>query len=204
MVLNSEYWKTRGGDWIEEQWKTKSHPHRKQIINILRKLQPWDRLMEIGCGSGVNLANIKKKFGNVWLSGFDISEDAIEFAKKKLPDVHFAMTEVPVRNYGSRVYADIDIFLCDAVLMYVPDEEIKGAIKNITDSAQKAIILCEWYDNSRLGVIREDHWARNYPLLFKEFGWDCKIKKVIWPESRTWESIGKLFVARPLRIGGKK
>lgn len=199
MIQNVEYWKNRGGDWMEDQWKTKNHPHRKQIINILRKLQPWNSLLEIGCGGGVNLKLINNKFQNKELSGTDVNQKALDFVKDKLADIKLFHGEVE----GAMHLGEYDIILIDAVLLYVSGKDIEQAMKRITHSARKAIILCEWYDNDRLGVIREDHWARNYPKLLKEFGWECKTKKVIWPE-KTWESIGKLFVARPSKIGEKK
>jgi trans-aconitate methyltransferase len=191
--INDPYrdWKTESPSWIEEYWKTKNHPHRKQIINILRKLQPWTSLLEIGCNCGVNLANIRKKFGNVSLCGIDANKEAIEFGRKKLPDVVF--WEDTVENM---IVKDCDILLADAVLMYVSDKDIYNVMNVITTfGAKKAIILCEWYDDSKLGVLKGGHWARNYPALLKEFGWKVREKKIIWPTSEKWQKFGKIFVA---------
>ncbi len=210
-IQDSKYWKNRPIDdpyrdwrtdspsWIEEYWKTKNHPHRKQIINILRKLQPWNSLLEIGCNCGVNLANIRKKFGQVYLYGIDANSDAIKFAEEKLPDVNFYPGDIE-----EKYLTDYDVILADATLMYISDKSISEVIGRMTRSANKSIILCEWYDDNKLGVLKGGHWARNYPELFKDFGWECKTKKIIWPTSKKWEEYGRLFVARPLKTGGKK
>ena len=185
-------WKNRKiSNLAEEYWKTKNHPHRKQIINILRKLQPWSSLLEIGCNCGMNLSLIDKKFKGRDLRGTDINKEALDFAKKKLPNVKFFQGEIE----DAITFGENDIILIDAVLLYVSDKDIEKAIKRITHSAKKAIILCEWYDKDKLGVIKEEHWARNYPELFKDFGWKCRMKNVIWPESKIWQIYGQIIIA---------
>lgn len=200
-VQNSEYWinrpkddtyrdwKTDSPSWIEEYWRTKNHPHRKQIINILRKLQPWTSLLEIGCNCGVNLANIKKKFGEVDLAGIDTNKDAIEFAKKKLPDINFTCGDIENLEIG-----DYEIVLVDATFMYVSPTDILSVMEKVR-KAKKAIILCEWYDKDRLGILKGGHYARNYSLLLKEFGWKVREKKIIWPSSQKWMDFGRIFIA---------
>ncbi len=184
-------WKTESPDWIIEYWKSKNHPHRKQIINVLRKIVPFKSLLEIGCNCGVNLYNIRKKFGKVELSGIDVNQDALDFGKKMLPDVKFFQGEIE----DAMSFGDYSVILVDAVLMYVSDKDIEKAMKRITHSAKKAIILCEWFDKNRLGILQGGHYARNYPLLLKELGWKVREKKIIWPTSSKWETYGKIFIA---------
>jgi SAM-dependent methyltransferase len=43
--------------------------------------------LEIGCGTGFVLYSLRQEFKNLILSGSDIFIDALEFAKKRLPDI---------------------------------------------------------------------------------------------------------------------
>lgn len=197
MTYNSEYWKDRGidkHDWITEHWQTKNHPHRKQIVNILRKLQPWSSLLEIGCGSGANLYRIRKKFIGAELIGTDVNTDEIRFATKKMSENKYAIGAIEDIDIPK-----VDIILCDAVLLYVEPLNIQEVMKKITENARKAIILVEWLGKDKLGTVEEDHWARNYPELLKDYGWKTRMKKVIWPESEQWQKNGKIFVAQPIK-----
>ena len=50
-------------------------------MNVLKSI-PWVSLLEIGCASGPNLAAIVKAMPGKQVGGVDLSEDAIELAKK--------------------------------------------------------------------------------------------------------------------------
>lgn len=77
---NGEYLKNNPTWHIEDSpWKA------KQILKIVsrNKLEPLS-VAEIGCGAGEILNQLQMSFSNsVSFTGFDISPDAIKFAKKK-------------------------------------------------------------------------------------------------------------------------
>ena len=77
---NNKFWKTRQIDWKSHYWNL-DHPHRQRIIEIIRKY-PVKSVLEIGCGAGANLYNIKKAFPEIKIAGCDINPDAIQTAKE--------------------------------------------------------------------------------------------------------------------------
>src|SRR3990167_10714890 len=77
------WWRERKIDWAKDYLSTWNHPHRYMISAILNTF-PWISLIEIGCGAGANLVNIIKHFQGKQLGGIDISEGAIDVAKKTL------------------------------------------------------------------------------------------------------------------------
>ena len=83
--LNEKYWKERRIDWVHHYWSPE-HSHRKIIIDILKE-NPVKNVLEIGCGVGANLYNIKKEFSGTRIAGCDISEDAIATANKIFSEI---------------------------------------------------------------------------------------------------------------------
>jgi len=178
-------WKNRKiNNLTDEYWKTLKHPHRKQIINVLKKLKPFNSVLEIGCGCGMNLYNINNKF-KTELAGIDVNQEAIEFAIKKLPNAFLLTGSIEDIGYKNVNY---DVVLCDATLMYV--EDIERVMHKISRIANKAIILCEWYAEEDKF---DGHRIRNYPERLKD--WNVRMKDVIWPEDKNWQKYGKIIIA---------
>ena len=82
---NENYWKDRQISWVDHYWSP-DHSHRKEIIKILKKF-PVRSVLEIGCGAGANLFNIKREFPEIKVAGCDISEDAIRTAKEQFGQI---------------------------------------------------------------------------------------------------------------------
>ena len=58
-------WKETKENWVEDYWNSWKHPHRKVIIDELKKLPRFTTLLEVGCNCGPNLSNIKLAFDQV-------------------------------------------------------------------------------------------------------------------------------------------
>ena len=82
---NEQYWIQRKIDWVYHYWSPE-HSHRKVIIDILKD-HPVKNVLEVGCGAGANLYNIKKEFSETRIAGCDISEDAIATANKIFSEI---------------------------------------------------------------------------------------------------------------------
>lgn len=82
---NNKFWRERRIDWKASYFNL-DHFHRKTIIDIIQQLEdtgkPVKSVLEIGCGAGANLYNIKKAFPNIKIAGCDINADAIATAKE--------------------------------------------------------------------------------------------------------------------------
>lgn len=57
-------------------------------------------LIEVGCGTGKNLATIAKKFPHAKLIGYDISTDMLQVAEKKLSHIHPNQINLIARPYS--------------------------------------------------------------------------------------------------------
>lgn len=185
-------WRNGKDNWIAEYWESRQHPHRALIIESVIKLGAKS-LLEVGCNCGPNLYNVWK-YCQIPVAGIDANEDAINEAQGALP-----VGDLDVGNLLKLPWNDKswDVVLSDAVLMYIPPEEIEQALAEMARVAKRAIIILDWYDDSTKGIAKDFHWARNYPRLLRKLKFkvtqQCLTEKD-WP-SKTWVRNGRLFIA---------
>jgi ubiquinone/menaquinone biosynthesis C-methylase UbiE len=137
------------------------------------------------------------------LAGIDVNRIAIERAKTHLPNIDLRIAKATELPFPKESF---DLVLCDAVLIYVPPEEILAVAMEIDRVAIKGAVLVEWYGKSRLGSIKDYHWARDYAAIFEGLGFEVetiKLTEESWP-SAIWKKNGRVFVCRRRYATGEK
>ena len=188
-------WRNNGGSWVDEYISSADHPHRDLILKAIEKhFTPLDSILEVGCNAGPNLLRIVSVHPNADIAGIDVSEPAITKAKEILPEGEFKVasgTHIPF----SKDYFEVG--LADAVLMYADPHTMHRIAREFQRVLNKGLILVEWYDESKEGVIKDHHWARDYGLFMQDYGFTCVEEKQLtetdWPH-KTWHTHGRLFV----------
>jgi len=80
------------------------------------------KMLDLGCGTGCFLSQIRKENSNVELYGVDISDGMIKEAKKKLPtDINLAVADVYKLPYPKNTF---DLILMAGVFHHIPKKEI--------------------------------------------------------------------------------
>lgn len=196
-----QYWKNRTQDdpqvdwpyspnWILGYWESVEHPHRKKIIEKLRKIPEWKSLIEMGCSVGPNLRLINDEFHGKVLYGVEPSAAAVRFAKDNLHGVY-----IQEGDLLSTSHEPCDVVLADAMMMYIQPEQINEAMDKLCSLAKKAVIIvdrCAETDESNGHI-----WARNYSKLLTERGFDVSSEKLTvedWPISKGWQDKGYILV----------
>lgn len=205
--LKSDYWIKRPRndeekdwlgeqkDWIDGYVKSIDHPHRKLIIDALKKLTPFESVVEAGANCGPNLFLIKKHFPHATVAGIDLNEEAILEGKKIAPEADLRVGTMAKLPWEDKKF---DIALADASLLYVPPDDIDTVMNELDRVAKKAIIIIERFDESEKGVVKNYLWTRNYPLLLQKLGYgveQIKLDEKTWPGSVNWQKYGYMFVA---------
>lgn len=188
-------WRIGEKDWIEGFWKSIEHPHRKLIIEALRRYYPFKSLLEVGCSCGPNLALIQKKYPKVELAGVDINLPSLYEGIKRLKKVLFISGRANRLPFENKKF---DILLTDAVLIYIGPNKIRQTIKEFLRVTKKAMIFCEWQKfGNKLGEIEFWHWARDYSKLLTDFRLTARITKIpkgFWStKSGNWEQLGAII-----------
>ncbi len=112
--------------------------------------------------------------------GIDINEYAVEFGNKKLAETNLKnvkLIKARIEELGPFAGGSFDVCFTWASLIYIQPARILSALENMLRIAKKALVLLEIHDES-LQANREisgklsggKNWARNYRLLFEQFG----------------------------------
>lgn len=180
-------------NWLEGYIASVEHPHRQQIVDIVREFFPSGSILEIGCNVGPNLLKLQEAFPETQLAGIDVNELALEKARKLLPNPIFKLGNVTSIPFESKSF---NLVISDSVLLYVGPKEITQALDEIDRVTTNGIVLVERYAESLEGKVVGHVWGRDYKKLLEQRGFQVEERELIWPTSKNWEKYGKLFVCR--------
>ncbi len=195
--LNDEEkdWKGEQKNWVDGYVKSVDHPHRALIINALKKLMPFESIVEVGANCGPNLFLIRKEFPNTKVAGIDLSPEAVEVGKKFVPEADLRVGSMIKLPWEDKSF---DIGLADASLMYISPDDIDVVMIELVRVTKKALLIIDRFDESEKGVIKNHIWTRNYPLILEKLGYkveQIKLDEETWPGSINWQKFGYLFIA---------
>ncbi len=96
---------------------------------LLSNLSPQSKVLDIGFGSGRDLAFLQKNRFNIW--GIDPSQKFIDHAKERFPDIsdHFFKASLPNFNIPKELLHSFENIILIAVWMHLPKEIYTDSIK---------------------------------------------------------------------------
>jgi len=186
-------------DWEKANWKdTDFHPHRKVVVDIVKSFNP-ESILELGCGWGNNLRNIKIAIPDIKAVGTDINLTRMQQGMSKIrgENLDVRMVEQNIKNidYSPNSF---DVVLTDAVLLMIEltEEELKKIFMNMKRIAKKAIVLVEWHDEEIKDLTGKNigfRFVRNYKKLLEPLNAKSIEMRKITPEewdSTNWKTFG--------------
>jgi SAM-dependent methyltransferase len=98
---------------------------------ILDHLDKSSKLLDIGFGSGRDLAFLRENGFEIW--GADPSEKFVEHAQRRFPDItnHFFCTALPKLELPSDLNRSFDAIILIAVWMHLPQKTYEDAIRSL-------------------------------------------------------------------------
>jgi SAM-dependent methyltransferase len=144
----------------ESKWDDmkKYGPFSRHIRRILKgMIRPLDikSILDVGCGQGSLLAELKLEFPYIEPFGVDISKAGIDLARKKVPDGQFWMMDIAREALNKRC----DLVICSEVLEHIPDDIT--AIRNLRQMTGKYLLISTPQGKMRV-FEREVGHVRNY------------------------------------------
>lgn len=100
------------------------------LENILKRLKPGDRFLELGVGSGAVICSVAKN-SNAKCFGVDISEDALECTRLNIENLNLKNVEVKYSDLFENVEGKYDIIYSNPP--YIKSHEILNLQVEITD-----------------------------------------------------------------------
>ena len=124
----------------------KLHPNHQTLYEVIKALNPKS-IIELGCGGGFHVSNLKKILPKSKIIGLDRSPDQVNFAKMNYPNfANFFL----VKNFSSFfnkfevLKYQSDIIYSQAVLMHIQkNTDYESVIKNTLLLSKKYIVLVE-------------------------------------------------------------
>ncbi len=92
------------------------------------------RILDVGCATGALIGYLSRRFPGCTFEGLDISEELIDVAREKLPDIKFdvgSLDSLPASR--SRKF---NVALCIGVLGIFDEQEAKAAIHRLISCVQ--------------------------------------------------------------------
>ncbi len=114
--------------WLWPMWgdpETEYAPYDRFVTGIIEKQAqiPVKTLLDVGCGGGKNLFNLKKRYT---ATGLDISVDMLSLAKELNPGCELVQGDMRSFSLGKTYDA---IFIDDAIGYMVSQEEIESVFR---------------------------------------------------------------------------
>ena len=160
-----------GGFSYDGRWKTVA----LKLIETYA-LQADARILDVGCGKGFLLYELKQLLPQATVVGFDISEYALSHAKEEIRDelrIHRAQSAYP---FGDR---EFDLVISLTTLHNLEIFDLKAALAEIERVGQNKYITVEGYRNEA-ELFNLECWAltcasfhtpQAWIWLFEEFGY---------------------------------
>lgn len=104
----------------------------KELHNFLiSHLEPHSKVIDIGFGSGRDLAFLKQQGFDIW--GIDPSEKFVTYAKNRFYNIshHFIKGKLPHLNIPQELLRSFDAIVSIAVWMHLPKETYSESIKSL-------------------------------------------------------------------------
>ena len=142
-------------------------PVAKRLIKKFR-LNNNSKILDIGCGKGYLLYEIKKILPNIYVSGFDRSKYALKNAHKEIKEnliLHNAKKRYPFRNK----YFDLAISL--GCFHNLEIDNLKFALSETQRISKKSYIMIESYRNEK-ELLNLQRWALTCDSFFSKKEWE--------------------------------
>ena len=156
---NFKYWSNRKSSSVNNLLATTNSQIIKKIeissiVECLKEYKPnFKSLLEIGCGTGINLEQLSRKFSESKFYGFDFVPDMIYEAKKmNLHNIEFDVGNLREPKSWIKSPKEFDVILSVRCLINLANEtEQFYAIENLTKRLKKngILILVENFKNLR-------------------------------------------------------
>jgi S-adenosylmethionine-diacylgycerolhomoserine-N-methlytransferase len=116
---------------------------RSVVIDRVARLAEPKRILEVGCGTGRNLAELARRFPQAQLMGLDVSADMLAITEKKIAGER-ARVELVKRRYDQPLSAgSFDLVLCSyALSMFNPgwEEAVACAVADLAPGGLFALV----------------------------------------------------------------
>lgn len=109
--------------------------HLRRIIKDMIRPLDFESVLDVGCGQGAFLEELKSEFPDVNPCGIDISSSAVELARTRVPGGRFNVVDITHNVLDEKC----DLVVCSEVLEHIPDDV--SALQNLRKMTAKYLLV---------------------------------------------------------------
>lgn len=156
--------------WNSKQYLKFKAERTQPAIDLTNRItvrSPTD-IIDIGCGPGNSTEILKKRYPNAAVTGADNSENMLEAARKKYPDIEFIICDAS-RDLG-RLCGKFDIVFSNACIQWVPDHHklLREMMSLLKEGGELAVQIPMNYDEPIHKIIGETASSEKWRDKFNE------------------------------------
>ena len=156
-----------GYKYIQGRWTN----FAKKIIKKY-KLNSKSKILDIGCGKGFLLYEIKKQIKDISIKGIDVSSYAIKNSKIEIKEYLKRADITKKNNFKNK---EFDLVICLGVLHNFSIEEISFVFKQINRISKRSFIMMESYRNEK-ELFNLQCWALTCTSFLQPSDWNYLFK----------------------------
>jgi trans-aconitate methyltransferase len=107
---------------------------RRLIFKLIRK-HSFASVLDVGCGVGTLLAEIKKEYPHIQLAGTEYADSGLEITRQRLPDARLHILDLS----QDHIFEQFDLVTCIDVLEHIPDD--LAAMRNLHAMARNYLLV---------------------------------------------------------------
>ena len=130
--------------------------HQRRLIRKLARPLRFESVLDVGCGQGSLLLELMAEHPGIEPHGVDISQSALDFARRKVPNGTFQLLDL-VHEAIPRTY---DLVICSEVLEHIVEDV--EAMKNLEKMTGGHLIVTTVQGRMRKFEAGEVGHVRNY------------------------------------------
>ena len=175
-------------------WGLEYYGYVSFILKLLSKVK-FNKVAEVGCGDGKILLELAKKYPDKEFFGFDLSKEAIAFAKAfsyNFSNLSFFDTDF---KDAENKY---DVILCIETLEHIPDESIESFISTMYRNMNRNSTLIISVPTTNVILHRKHYRHYNSDLLKKQVSNKFDIIEKYYVHNSNWlyRLIRNIFINR--------
>lgn len=143
------------------------HPNAQLLYETILKLHP-SSILEVGCGGGDHLANLKTLIPELKVYGVDLLDKQIEFLNNRHPQNDFELKVVDISKNGV-IFPSVDVIYTQAVLMHITEKNLRfyNSMENLLNSSAKHLILVEnWSQHDFFETVKQIASSNKWKMYF--------------------------------------
>lgn len=131
----------RDGQIILDRDLAPLHPNHKLIYETALRLKPAS-ILEIGCGAGYHLVNLRKLMPDAAVTGCDLLRSQLDLALERYPQLNGTLSVHDITIAPPPVQAEM-VFTQTVIMHIQKDHRHIAALRNIFRTATKYVVLME-------------------------------------------------------------